>query len=133
MIKPSTSRASLLSLIESVGGEGRVEELLILFYRKMAADVMLGFFFQGRDPDSVAKGQATFIFHAAGIRPGPSPRSPARAHSSLPPILKGHFDRRLRLLEEVLREAGLEEPTIQAWVGFEESFRRVVEHEEPKT
>lgn len=50
-------------------------------------------------------------------------KSPAQAHLNLPPILKGHFDRRLKLLEQTLRIHGLSEEDIELWIQFENTFR----------
>ena len=124
--KPVTSREALQSLIRSVGGEVRLRELMIRFYKAMAQDLLIGFFFEGRDPVSVAEKQSSFLLHLAGIGSNPEGRGPATAHQALPPILNGHFDRRLRILETVLHESGLPEPVIRIWVNFEESFRKVV-------
>ena len=93
----------------------------------MTADLMIGFFFNGRDPDTIADKQSRFVLHSAGLIQSPPDHGPATAHRNLAPILTGHFDRRLRILESVLREAGVSEPDILTWVGFEESFRKVVE------
>lgn len=97
------------------------------FYRVMADDVMIGFFFSGRDPDTIADRQSLFVLHSAGLIQSPPEHGPATAHRNLAPILKGHFDRRVRILREVLQDAGVSGGDIETWVGFEESFRKVVE------
>jgi truncated hemoglobin YjbI len=48
---------------------------------------------------------------------------PAQAHEKLAPILSGHFDRRLRILEQTLSAHGVSEEDTRTWVGFEEAFR----------
>jgi hypothetical protein len=93
----------------------------------MAADLMIGFFFAGKDTDGIADRQTAFVLHSAGLIRSRPEHGPATAHRHLPPILKGHFDRRIRILEETLREAGITESAISTWAGFEESFRKVVE------
>jgi truncated hemoglobin YjbI len=121
------SRERIRDLIRSLGGEEAFRVLMRKFYRAMTADLMIGFFFAGRDPDTIADKQSRFVLHSAGMIDSPPDHGPATAHRNLAPILKGHFDRRIRILEEVLHEAGISEPDIRTWVGFEESFRKVVE------
>jgi truncated hemoglobin YjbI len=121
------SRQRLQELIRSLGGEEAFKDLMRRFYRVMADDVMIGFFFAGRDPDTIADKQSLFVLHSAGLIQAPPEHGPATAHRNLAPILKGHFDRRIRILNEVLQNAGVSAGDIKTWVGFEESFRKVVE------
>ncbi len=87
---------------------------------------MIGYFFSGKDLVHTSQRQAEFILSAGGFLPKYEGRGPATAHTSLPPIWKGHFDRRLLLLREVLEKNGLDPRVIQAWIDFEESFRAIV-------
>jgi len=121
------SRERLQDLVRSVGGELAFKDLMRRFYRAMTTDVLIGFFFNGKDVDTVADKQSSFVLHSAGLIQSPPEHGPATAHRNLAPILKGHFDRRLRILEETLRAGGVSEKDISTWVGFEESFRKVVE------
>ncbi len=121
------SRERLQGLVRSLGGEDAFKDLMRQFYRTMAQDVMIGFFFTGKDPDSIADKQSLFVLHSAGLIQSPPEHGPATAHRNLAPILAGHFDRRIRILEEVLAKAGVSTGDIDTWVGFEESFRKMVE------
>jgi truncated hemoglobin YjbI len=125
--RPPLTRERLQGLVRSLGGEDAFKDLMRQFYRAMARDLMIGFFFDGKDPDSVADKQSLFVLHSAGLIQSPPEHGPATAHRHLAPILKGHFDRRMRILEEVLLSAGVSATDIDTWVGFEESFRKVVE------
>jgi truncated hemoglobin YjbI len=125
--RPPLSRQNLQELIRSLGGVDAFETLMRRFYRVMADDVMIGFFFAGRDPDTIADKQSRFVLHSAGLIQAPPGQGPATAHRNLAPILKGHFDRRIQILGEVLRASGVSGADIETWVGFEESFRKVVE------
>jgi len=100
----------------------RLLELLHAFYRRMAEDVMIGFFFDGRDLAKIAAGQRDFLLKAWGVVESYSGPGPIAAHAALAPILKGHFHRRLVLLEESLRADGASEALIAAWVNFERAF-----------
>ena len=122
------SSAALTTLFTTIGGEAGLEKILTRFYEKMGQDVMIGFFFAGHDVRAIAAMQKSFLMRAWGVSPSYAGKSPADAHASLPPILKGHFDRRLVLLAETLREFKLADAQIALWVSFEEKFRAAVEH-----
>lgn len=104
-------------------GEERIRGIVRRFYERMSKDLLIGFFFDGRDLDKIAEGQSAFLFRAMGLRPSYTGKSPAQAHTDLPPILAGHFDRRLVLLNEQLVEDGLDATQRHIWIGFENAFR----------
>ena len=91
---------------------------------------MIGFFFDGKDLNHIADQQAAFILNAAGLRDRFEGKGPSTAHVALPPILPGFFDRRLRILEEVLASHHIPPSLAEAWVRFEAGFRAVVVSEE---
>lgn len=122
----------LRALYERLGSPGAVLAIMEDFYDRMASDTMLGFFFDGKDIALIAEMQTSFMLRAMGARPSYSGKPPAKAHDSLPPILKGHFDRRLTILEETLRDHDLTESEIQVWISFENSFRAAIVSAEGK-
>lgn len=124
ILPSSVKRARLLKLFENAGGPEGVERILRDFYHRMSADLLIGFFFAGRNPTAIALKQKEFLMRAAGLARSFRGKPPARAHVKLPPILRGHFDRRLELLRQTLRDHGLSARDVETWVGFEESFRR---------
>ena len=89
----------------------------------MSQDILIGFFFTGRNTDQIADQQAQFLMRAMGAMPSYSGKAPAQAHDELPKILAGHFDRRLRILEATLRDHGLSDEDIRTWINFEDAFR----------
>ena len=119
----SLNRSELKTLFHEVGSEDRLRLILRDFYRRMAVDILVGFFFTNKNPESVADQQVSFLMRAMGQSPSYRGKSPAQAHGQLPPILAGHFDRRLKILEETLREHGISEGAIQLWLRFENSFK----------
>jgi hemoglobin len=116
-------KPALARLYQAVGQEAGLTRILRDFYRRMAADTMIGFFFADKDTDSIADRQRAFLMRAMGAAPSYAGLAPADAHGALPPILAGHFDRRLRILEETLRAHSVPEEDIRTWVGFESAFR----------
>jgi truncated hemoglobin YjbI len=120
------SREELKTLIESIGGESALNRILGDFYLRMSRDVMIGYFFQGKPLEEISRKQGEFILMAAGLRQKFDGKGPASAHTALPPIYEGHFDRRLLLLRETLTSLGLLDADIETWIRFEESFRSMV-------
>lgn len=114
----------LKALYQRIGGEPALEAILQDFYARMAKDVMIGFFFEGKDLASIAQKQKEFLMRAFGAATSYSGKAPFEAHRALAPILAGHFTRRLRILEETLKDHGLSAEDIRTWVEFENAFRR---------
>lgn len=126
----SVSKPALKALYERIGGEKGLQAMLRDFYRRMSGDILIGFFFDGKDTDLIADRQKEFLMRAMGALPTYSGKAPAQAHDAIAPILKGHFDRRLRILEETLRAHGLSEEDIRTWISFEGAFREGIVSEE---
>jgi hemoglobin len=120
------SRPDLARVYRNLGGEERLARILSDFYARMAKDAMIGFFFFGKDLHAIAAKQQEFLMRAMGATDSYSGKPPARAHDELPPIRRGMFDRRLRILEETLRDHGMAEEDIRTWIAFEEAFRDAV-------
>ena len=122
----SPSRDELRALITQIGGETRLREILDRFYHAMEQDILIGFFFTGKDLNKIALMQSKFMSMAAGMIDRFEGKGPSTAHVKLAPILQGHFDRRLVILREVLKKEGITDSLIDRWLQFEESFRLVV-------
>lgn len=119
--------AGLTQLYKNIGEEAGLEKILKRFYHRMSEDIIIGFFFDGKDLDHIAMMQKSFLMRAWGITQSYAGKSPADAHANLAPILKGHFDRRLVVLAETLREFGVSSQDIETWTTFENKFRAAVE------
>jgi hemoglobin len=119
----SLNKPELKRLYENIGGEDGLQRILRDFYHRMAADILIGFFFTGKDLDHIADQQKGFLMRAMGATPSYSGKAPAQAHLALPPILAGHFDRRLRILEDTLHAQAVAPEDIRTWIAFESAFR----------
>lgn len=118
-------------VIESFGTDlesqrARLVEILGTFYSAQESDMMIGFFFTGRDLGSIARKQSEFILKATGLVSEYTGKSPASAHMALPPIRLGQFNRRIEILKETLAKNGLTPEQINTWVAFERLFEKVV-------
>jgi truncated hemoglobin YjbI len=93
------------------------------FYKKLEADLMIGFFFAGKDLNHIASRQTAFLLRSMGAPYNGSIKPIADAHSAIPPILPGFFDRRILLLKQHLESAALGAEEVAVWIDFEKSFR----------
>ncbi len=127
------SKPELKALFARLGGEEhgaeKLEQILIDFYQRMSQDLLIGFFFEGKDLNDIALKQKSFLMRAMGATPSYSGKAPAQAHEELAPILRGHFDRRLRILETVLKDHGVSDEDIRIWITFENAFREGIQKE----
>jgi truncated hemoglobin YjbI len=126
------SRRRLNNLFHRIGGESGLQNILRDFYHRMEKDILIGYFFSGKDIDAVADMQKQFLMHAMGARPNYLGKPPGKAHEHLPTFLPGHFDRRLTLLRETLKDHHLDQRDIDTWIEFEDSFRSLLV-KEPKS
>ena len=122
----SPARSELKELVDSIGGPDSVRAILEDFYQRMSKDILIGFFFDGKDLKHIAYQQANFILNAAGILDRFEGKGPSTAHVALAPILTGHFDRRLVILRQTLEAHKIPQICINSWVQFEEGFRSIV-------
>ena len=120
------SLPSLRKLWSRLGSEEKLIEILNDFYQRMAQDVLIGFFFQGKDLSVIIDHQCKLLLFVMGVQPSYAGRAPQTAHLHLPPILPGHFDRRIVLLEETLHDHALSTEDIEIWSRFESSFRESI-------
>lgn len=135
MKKPiSVNKPELKRIYQRIGGEAGLASILQDFYARMSRDLMIGYFFEGKDIVAIAEMQKQFLMRAMGAQETYSGKAPAQAHLELPNILTGHFDRRLRILEETLRAHGVDDEDIRIWITFENAFREgIVRPEGPRS
>jgi len=116
----------LQHLIEHLGGPEGLNQVLKKFYLKMSQDILIGFFFESKNLEHIANQQTAFILKASHLQKIYTGLPPSQAHLELPPILPGHFDRRLKILEQTLQEHKVSDEDIRNWIDFEKSFREIV-------
>src|SRR5690606_12265763 len=77
-------RAPVRWLVARIGGPERLYAILDEFYRRLAADPIVGFFFAGRDLAAIVAGQHAFLRWATGASADLRARHPRVAHRALP-------------------------------------------------
>jgi hemoglobin len=110
------------SLYEAIGGEPRVRAVLQSLYDRLFEDAMVGFLFDGKDKAHIVEQQVAFTCRFLG---GPQVYSGLplpKAHASVP-LLPGHFDRRHRLLEQVLEAEGVPLEVKRVWLQIDTALR----------
>lgn len=113
------------TVVERVGGLDAMRVILRDLYDRLFVDPMIGFFFSGRDKELLVERQLQFTAAGLGASVVYEGKSIPDAHAGLP-ILKGHFDRRHKLLADVLDAHGVDAESRAAWLAFDRSFRRAV-------
>jgi hemoglobin len=110
------------SLYDAIGGEGAVRGVVQALYDRLFEDPMVGFLFAGKDKAHIVAQQVVFTCRFLGgpqVYEGlPLPK----AHASLP-LLPGHFDRRHRLLEQVLEAQGVPVEVKRVWLQIDTALR----------
>ncbi len=114
-------------MVDRIGGPERLRALVEKFYQRMALDSIVGFFFAGRDLQKIVDGQTAFLMRCFGKTERYEGRPPNKAHTALPPIRRGQFNRRMQILRETLTEEGLPPEDVEAWVKVEEGFRGLLQ------
>lgn len=113
-------------VIEAVGGPEAMKELMTVFYDRLFDDIMIGYFFAKSDKEQLINAQIAYVHAHLGTREGtyegPSIR---RSHEDLA-IGAGHFDRRQRILEDVLEEFKVPDHVREAWLNLDLAMRPMV-------
>lgn len=110
------------TLYETIGGEERVRAVLQSLYDRLFEDPMVGFLFQGRDKARIVEQQLAFTCHFLGGPQRYEGKPLPVVHAALP-LLPGHFDRRHKLLEQILEEQNVPLDVSRAWLSIDESLR----------
>lgn len=101
---------------DCLGGREAVEGLVDRFVRRAAADMIIGFFFEGKDLERIIRHETELACLQLG---GPSVytgRSLQAVHKPLK-INRGQFRRRLAILRTTLREEGVSEAIVERWIA----------------
>ena len=116
----------LVSPFEAIGGEPKIREILQDLYTRLFDDAMVGFLFAGHDKAHLVDMQTLFTRRMLGDRTAVYSGKPVpEAHASLP-ILAGHFDRRHRLLREVLADHGVAPFPRDFWLRIDQGLRDAI-------
>jgi hemoglobin len=114
------------TLPEEVGGEERLYELISDFYDRLFADPIIGFIFQGHDPERLVETQIEYLRARLGDEEVEYTGESIRASHENLPITVGHFDRRHEILKEVLDDWDVEGVAREEWLELDAALRDLV-------
>ncbi|MFT7486558.1 MAG: hemoglobin [Candidatus Paceibacteria bacterium] len=110
------------ALFELAGGEERLRPLLQDFYDRVFDDVMIGFFFKGKDKALLVQLELEFALKMLGADVEYSGRSLPEAHAAHM-IMGGQFNRRLVILKETLTDHNMPSEVFEHWIEHTLSLR----------
>ena len=110
-----------MTLFDRIGGD-ELRAVIADFYDRVFADVMIGFMFQGKDKKRLIEKEWEL---AAALLGAPVKYSgkPMRAAHAQHTIFGGHFERRLQILRETLRDHAVDPDVQQAWIDHQLALR----------
>ena len=111
-------------LIDRIGRE-RLRAVIEDFYGRIFPDVMIGFLFAGKDRARLVDKEYEFTARLLGDDVAYSGRSMPEAHARSP-ILGGHFERRLQILRDTLRDHAVDPEVQRVWIDHTLSLRSQV-------
>ena len=116
--------------LELLGGEERLQEIIDRFIDLVFDDLMIGFLFRGADRQRIKDKEREL---AAAHLGGPARYSgkPLAAAHAPHAIMGGHFDRRLKLLEETLDAFAVPTPVRERWLAHNQALRRTITGDRP--
>lgn len=106
-------------------GEARLRRVVDAFVDRITSDMMIGYFFQKVDKSRLKDLEFQFACTHLG---GPSAYEgrPLQAAHGPHAIRGGHFNRRLRLLDSVLREQDVPAHIRDAWIEHNTQLRSLI-------
>jgi len=106
-------------------GEARLRTIIEDFYDRILVDPMIGFLFAGKDKARLIQKEWELIARLLGADVRYTGRSIPEAHRRSP-ITGGHFERRLQLLRNVLRDHDVPEEVQRPWLEHSLALRAQV-------
>jgi hemoglobin len=104
-------------------GEGALRAVLADFYRRVFADVMIGFMFAGKDRAHLVDREYELVAALLGAPGIKYTGMPMRAAHAKHTIFGGHFERRMQILRETLRDHAVDADVQRVWLDHAESLR----------
>lgn len=107
---------------ERLGGEPKLRAIIDEFVDRMFDDLMIGFFFRRASRERI---KAMEYQHAAEHLGAPLAYEgrPLREAHAAHKIFGGHFERRKKILSDVLTEHGVPDDIREGWLAHVESLR----------
>jgi len=108
-------------LFDQIGAE-KLRAVVTDFYSRLFGDVMIGFLFEGKDRQRLIDREYEFTAQFLGADVKYTGRPMRTAHGQLP-IFGGHFERRLQILRETMRDHAVAPDVQKAWIDHTLALR----------
>ncbi|ACY12821.1 group I truncated hemoglobin [Haliangium ochraceum] len=113
-----------MTLYDKIGPDA-LRAVIVDFYERIFADVMIGFLFLGKDRARLIEKEFEFTARFLGGDVRYTGR-PMRAAHAASPIMGGHFDRRQQILRETLAAHEVDPEVREAWLAHTQALRKQV-------
>ncbi len=112
-------------LFDKIGGDA-LRAVITDFYARIFDDVMIGFMFQGRDRAHLIEREWELVAALLGAPGVTYTGRPMKAAHAQHTIFGGHFERRLQILRETMRDHAVDPAVQQAWIDHTQALRAQV-------
>ncbi len=113
------------TLYEDIGGLPTLRKVHKIFYDKVYAHHWLGKFFEGHDQKVIENKQSSFMAEKMGSTAPYSGKEIKMVHEAMY-ITKELFDIRHKLLDESIKEAGVNDTLRKRWLRIDSAFMRLI-------
>jgi hemoglobin len=110
---------------ERLGGADGVARIMERFVDRVFSDFIIGFLFEGRDRDRILRHEIELATAHLGGPPRYTGRAMGAVHRPLR-IHRGHFQRRIAILRQVLDELAVPDDVRARWIAHDESLEPVI-------
>jgi hemoglobin len=104
-------------------GEAKLRAVLVDFYDRVFADVMIGFMFQGKDKRHLVDREYEMAARMLGNSDVTYSGRPMRTAHGAHTIFGGHFERRLQILRETMADHDVDPEVRQVWIDHTLALR----------
>lgn len=112
------------TLFDRIGAEA-LEAVLRDFYDRVFDDLMIGYLFRDQDKARLIRLEAQLTSRILGA-PVPYEGRGMRAAHAKHPIMKGHFMRRNKILEETLADHQVDAAVVAGWMAHAKAAERAI-------
>ncbi len=110
------------NVFDKIGGVA-LRAVITDFYRRVFDDVMIGFMFAGKDRAHLIEREWELVAALLGAPGVTYTGRPMRTAHGQHTIFGGHFERRLQILRETLRDHAVDPVVQQSWIDHSLSLR----------
>ncbi len=104
-------------------GADKLRAVITEFYSRLFGDLMIGFLFEGKSRQHLIDREYEFTASFLGNKDIKYTGRPMRTAHAQSPIFGGHFERRLQILRETLRDHAVDAEVQQVWIDHTLALR----------